>query len=77
MEFERINEKVSRPRKERGVITTNIEKWLEEEPKTLKIKCGSPKELASAYNNAYQYRRTHKLDYTIFKKGTDVYLVKA
>lgn len=77
MEFERISEKVSKPRKERGVITTNIENWLAEEPKTLVIKCGSMQETQKAYGSAYQYKRSHRLDYVIFKKGTDVYLVKA
>ena len=77
MEFERIREAVENPKRRKGVISENIDQWLESEDKTLRIKCGTVPEKRRVYSCCYQYRKTHGLDYTIFQKDLDIYLVRA
>ena len=77
MEFERIKEAVESKRGRTGVVSENIEQWLKSEDKTLKIKCSDVPEKRKVYSCCYQYRKAHRLDYTIFQKGLDIYLVRA
>ena len=85
MEFEIIKEAVDVPKvdannggsKPRHPVTLAIIGWLETEDKTLKIKCKSSQEATKAYSLASGYRKNHKKDYTIYKRGVEVYLIKA
>jgi len=85
MEFEIIREAVNVPEvevytggaKPRHPVTLAIIGWLDTEDKTLKIKCKSSQEATKAYNLAAAYRKNHKKDYTIYKRGVEVYLIKA
>ena len=82
MEFEIYKEVVEVP-KCKGYktpvspVTLAIIPWLETDDSTLKIKCKSLQEARTAYSVAYSYRKGNKLDYTIYKRGTEVYLIKA
>lgn len=85
MEFEIIKEAVKVPEvevymggaKPRHPVTLAVVSWLETDDKTLKIKCKSSQEAFKAYNLAAAYRKNHKLDYTVFKRGLEIYCIKA
>lgn len=77
MEFESIKEAVKNPRKQKGEVSEHIEQWLETEDKTLRIKCMTVMEKRKVYSCCYQFRKVHGLDYTIFQKDLEVYLVRA
>ena len=80
MEFELIKEPVERTRaqrEDRSPLVLNIEEWLCTDNSTLKIKCASREEARRIVGSCYQYRRLHNLDYTIFQKLVEVYLIKA
>ena len=75
-----IKEQVPRtmaPKENRTDLIVKIEEWIASDNNTLKIKCASSEEARRVWQSCYQYRKIHKLDYTIFKKTIEVYLVKA
>ena len=86
MEFEVFREAVDVPQRMRGngggtkpsnPFTLAIIDWLNTDDKALKAKCKSQKEADRMYGLAYCYRKSHKLDFTIYKRGVEVYCIKA
>lgn len=85
MEFEVIKGKVEIPeisKKGRGIkpyhpVTLALIDWLDTDSKMLKLKGKSMQEARSAYTLLCNYRSNHKLDYTIYKRGLEVYCVRA
>lgn len=70
-----INE--SRGAKPSNPVTLALIDWLKTDDKTFKVKCTSLDEATNAYRVVFKYRRRYKLDYTIYKRGLEVYCVRA
>lgn len=86
MEFETFKGTVEVPEKSKGggfgtkprhPFTLAIVDWLTTDDKSLRARCKSSKEADNMYALAYGYRKNHKLDFTIYKRGTEVYCIKA
>lgn len=78
MEFEFIEEAVEHtPAEKKYKFATAIAQWDKTTNKTIRFKCSNAKERLSCYTSARSYIKRYKLDYTIFMKGNEVYIVRA
>jgi len=84
MEIEFLKEKVELPKKMGGngreitnPATIALLDWLETDNKTLRFRFTSPAELRSTYNVLRSYEKRHNLDFTIYRRGMEIYLIKA
>lgn len=85
MEFEVIKGEVDIPeisKTRRGIkpynpVTLALIDWLDADSKVLKLKGKSMQEARTAYTLLCNYRSKHKLDFTICKRGVEIYCVKA
>lgn len=71
------SESVSGGRRPSHPFTVALVDWLGTKDKSLKVKCKNVEEARVVQCLASGYRRNHKLDFTIYKRGTEVYCIKA
>lgn len=74
-EFEFIDEAVNIQR--RGKYNVVIQDWLKSDSKTLKFKFPSELKARNCYSAVRGIRNKYNLDYTIYRRQCEVYLVRA
>ena len=86
MEIQVIKEKVKIPksmyrpgsgRRPENPATLALIDWLDTENKTLRLRCANPAECKTVYATVFRYKKRHDLDFTIYKRGLEIYLIKA
>ena len=74
-EFEFIDEAVSIQR--RGKYNVVVQDWLKSNSKTLKFKFPNELKARNCYSAVSGIRKKCNLDYTIYRRQCEVYLVRA